>query len=111
VHRRSPHFHRGHLLALASLAALLGGCVSTVAPPITAAMQSHSGSSPQTLKSGRELFVYRCTNCHTIDPVGSHPMSFWRDSVRQMAARSKLTASEEAAILAYLSAARETPAG
>jgi hypothetical protein len=111
VTRQRPQFHRGQLPALASLAALLGGCVSTVAPPITAALQSHSGASPQTLKSGRELFVYRCTSCHTIDPVASHPISYWRDSVRQMAARSKLTAAEEAAIVAYLGAARETPAG
>jgi hypothetical protein len=101
-----------HLMAMAALATLLGGCATTpVAPAITPAMQSHSGAPLQTLKAGRELFVYRCTSCHTVEPVGSHPMSFWRASVREMAGRSKLTATDEAAILAYLAAVRELPGG
>jgi mono/diheme cytochrome c family protein len=73
-------------------------------------MQTQSGASMETLKSGREVFVYRCTSCHTIDPVSRHPMAYWRHAVEDMASRAKLTASEHAAIVAYLSAAHEAPA-
>ena len=91
----------------ASLA--LGGCaVVSVAPPVTPALVAASGGkSATTLALGREMFAGRCTTCHAADPTGKYSVTRWREIVGDMAHRAKLDPSQEAALLAYITAARE----
>lgn len=88
----------------------LGGCaVVSTAPPVTPALVVASGGkSAAILAMGREIFAGRCTTCHSADPVGKFSVAKWREIVRDMSHRAKLDASQEAALLAYLSAAHDT---
>ena len=94
---------------IAAAAALaLGGCATvSVAPPVTPALLAASEGKPAaTLALGREIFTGRCTACHSADPPGKHTVAEWHGIVGDMAHRAKLDASQEAALLAYLAAAR-----
>ena len=88
-----------------------GGCVSreTIAPPVTAALLGAShGSTAATLEEGRRIFTGACATCHAADPVAKHSTREWGRIVADMAGRTKLTPPREAALLAYLAAARAT---
>ena len=50
----------------------------------------------------------RATACHSADPVADYPFAEWRRIVAEMKVRSKLTVTEESALLAYLQAAPKT---
>jgi len=91
----------------APVAFLLGSCaISTIAPAVTPAMVAGSrGHSAGELKRGRDLFGTRCTACHTADPVAKHSVSEWNGIVDDMAGRSKLSADERSALMAYIEAA------
>ena len=99
---------RAFTLAAAALA--LAGCAATsVAPPVTPALISASGGkSTATLAVGREIFAGRCTSCHTADPIGKYSIAKWREIVADMSHRAKLDASQEAALLAYITAAHDS---
>ena len=86
----------------------LWGCeTSGIAPPITPALVAASGGKkPALLAHGRELFTGRCTTCHSADPPSKYTGEKWREIVRDMAGRAKLSEEDQAAILAYLAAAR-----
>lgn len=62
----------------------------------------------KTLKAGRDLFVSRCIECHTLPPISRYPASAWPRLVDQMAKRADLKAAERDAIVAYIVAVRET---
>jgi hypothetical protein len=57
------------------------------------------------LQNGRNLFVSRCLECHTLPPVAKYSRNEWPDLVGRMSDRSNLSAGEQAAIVAYLRAA------
>lgn len=103
------------LVGCAALGALaFGGCASLdgVAPPVTPALlQAGRGAAPATLEEGRRIFTTACAACHRLDPPRKYSGAEWRQIVADMAERSKLTAGREAALLAYLDAARSLPAG
>ena len=95
--------------ALGALA--LGGCAALgpVAPPVTPALVAAAhGASAETLTTGRRIFAGKCTACHTADPVGKYTATEWRGIVSDMAARTKLDAAQQSALLAYIEAARGT---
>ena len=68
------------------------------------------GASIATLESGRRTFATQCTACHNANPVGKYSAAQWRKIVADMSLRAKLNAGQEQALLAYVIAARETPA-
>ncbi len=100
-------------MRLAALAALIiSGCASleNTAPPVTPAMVSASGgASPATLEDGRRIFTGACTACHSAKPAARYSESEWHRIVGEMAARTKLDASRQSILLAYLTAARAVP--
>ena len=95
--------------ALAAICSIsVSSCVSmdTIAPPVTPALLSASrGHSAQTIEEGRRIFVGACTACHTADPVSAYSVEKWRIIVADMAERTKLTPTREAALNAYITAA------
>ena len=102
------HFPR--LLAGAALAVFASGCVGTVPPPVSPAMLRVSrGATAQTLEAGRTTLTTRCASCHQVYPVAAYSAARWAEIVEEMAERTKLDASQQAALLAYLTAAHATP--
>lgn len=103
------------LVGCAALLALaFGGCASLdgVAPPVTPALlQAGRGADAATLEQGRRIFTTTCAACHSVDPPRKYGGAEWRQIVADMRERSKLTAGREAALLAYLDAARSLPVG
>jgi mono/diheme cytochrome c family protein len=86
-----------------------GGCASleTVAPPVSATMvAAMPGTSLAALEQGRRIFTRACTSCHSAEPVDRYSLEAWRGIVSEMSDRTKLDAAGEAALLAYIAAAK-----
>jgi mono/diheme cytochrome c family protein len=88
---------------------------SNLAPPpevspalVANARPDHADAN--VLATGRKLFVSRCLECHTLPSVAEHPRDEWPHLVNRMSSRANLSASEQAAIVAYLRAASLTRA-
>jgi mono/diheme cytochrome c family protein len=91
----------------------MAGCanLAEVAPPVTPAMVGVSGgASVESLGEGRRIFTRECTSCHSADPVSKYTFPEWREIVADMSERTKLSADEERALLAYIQAALKAPA-
>jgi len=59
----------------------------------------------QELSIGREVFVSRCLECHTLPSVAKYSRREWPRLVARMAGRANLTASDQVAVTSYLRAA------
>jgi cytochrome c1 len=59
----------------------------------------------EQLQGGRRLFVSRCLECHTLPRITKYNREQWPHLVSRMSGRASLSASEQAAIVAYLRAA------
>ena len=104
---KSPHF----LIASLFCAGLLNSCVSleTAAPPVATLRSSNLHSSAQ-LESGRQIYVGKCTKCHSAEPIRNYPLAEWIDDIMpEMSEKSKLTGEENASVLAYVQAVLKTP--
>ena len=60
------------------------------------------------LERGRQLFVRRCIECHTLPPIWKYSREDWPQIVNDMAHRASLKPDEREAIIAYILAARRT---
>jgi len=103
------------LIALASFIVLfIVSCTSLAPPPkvspvlVANARADHADAN--VLATGRMLFVSRCLECHTLPSATQHSRDEWPNLVNRMAGRANLSASEQAAIVAYLRAASLTGA-
>jgi mono/diheme cytochrome c family protein len=89
------------------IALSLASCVSleTAVPPVaTLAVQ---GRNTETLEAGRNVYLDRCTHCHSPQPVGEYAVSRWPTIIAEMAERSKLSTEQHRALLAYVMAATQ----
>src|SRR5690242_5214800 len=98
------------LIVLASVILLfIVSCTSLTRPPevgpalVANARGDHADAN--VLATGRKLFVSRCLECHTLPSATQHSRDEWPHLVNRMSARANLSASEQAAIVAYLRAA------
>ncbi len=100
----------------AGLLCMLDACATSggaggVAPAVTPAMLGAAGgASLEKLNEGRKIFAGPCISCHQADPIQKYSVSEWEKVVAQMAGRAKLDESRRSALLAYLSAARQSVA-
>jgi len=107
----SIHWVRRVTLAIIIL--FIVSCANLAPPPevspalISNARPDHVGA--EQLQNGRRLFVSRCLECHTLPSVTKHMRDEWPHFVSRMSGRANLSASEQAAIVAYLRAASLTP--
>ncbi len=100
----------GALAVLVAALALVTGCqtIEEIAPQAAwLGGVAGGGASPAVLESGRHLYLTRCTKCHTAEPVRDYSAQEWRELMPEMAQDAKMTAEEEAAVLAYVLAARQ----
>jgi mono/diheme cytochrome c family protein len=95
------------LLTLASLPS----CVSleVAAPPVPVIAAPSQGNYAQ-LCAGRELYLGKCTKCHGVEPIKNTTLSDWKSDVMPtMAKKSKISAAEEASLMAYITAVSNAP--
>lgn len=72
-------------------------------------LRASRGATTPTLEAGRTTLTTRCASCHQVYPVAKYSPAEWAGIVEKMAARAKLDAAQQAALLAYLTAAHATP--
>lgn len=94
---------RGALLFSGTL--LLAGCVTleTAVPPVST-LTAHGGNA-ETLEAGRRTYLESCTHCHRAEPVRDFAAARWPGIIADMGERSKLSAAQQRAVLAYVLAA------
>src|SRR5438477_4397820 len=92
----------------------LGACVTgdfasppAVSPSLIASAR-FDRLSAQELSMGREVFVSRCLECHTLPSVAKYSRNEWPHLVARMAGRANLTTSDQEAVTSYLRAASGT---
>jgi mono/diheme cytochrome c family protein len=85
------------------LCLLFAGCeTANYAPLITA---PHKAETTK-LQRGRQLFVHRCIECHTLPAMWKYSREDWPRIVNDMSHRASLKLDEREAIVAYILAAR-----
>jgi len=93
----------------AMITLLIVSCANFASPPaITPAIIENARpdhASAKELATGRNLFVSRCLECHTLPSVTKHSPDEWPHLVSRMSGRANLSASDQSAIIAYLRAA------
>lgn len=100
-------------IALASVIVLfIVSCASLAPPPeVSPALVANvrgDHADATVLATGRKLFVSRCLECHTLPSATQHSRNEWPHLVNRMSGRANLSASDEAAVVAYLRAASLT---
>ena len=95
-------------LVCVCLTLVVTGCETAQqsAPPIATLLGAKASAGD--LAAGREIFVMKCTRCHSVQPIGKYSVARWRGIVDDMSARANLSAAQKAQLLAYIAAARET---
>jgi len=92
---------------------ILVGCETTnYAPPVTLAMAKATSRAKQDvnvvkLEHGRNLFVHRCIECHTLPTIWHYTPKDWTEIVNSMAHRASLKPAERDAVIAYILAVRK----
>jgi mono/diheme cytochrome c family protein len=109
--RRTPALIFIFMLVLV-LMLVLPGCASFAPPPeVSPALIDNARSDHADTKElaiGRNLFVTRCLECHTLPSVTKYSRNEWPHLVTRMSSRANLSASEQSAIVVYLRAASLT---
>jgi len=90
------------LLALSFLAILLvcAACSTALYLPNTGNVVS--GANISQLKMGRQLYISKCSSCHTLLLPEKHSPEEWQNWMDKMSDRAKVSTSEKTVILKYL---------
>lgn len=103
-------FKKKTIVARMTIAAILAAICScaTRLPLPTESDASRSSISIAELQSSHHLYVKKCGGCHALIAPASLSEENWRKHVPPMAKKSKLNSEEEALILRYVLAMRES---
>ena len=83
---------------------LFAACeTANYAPVVTARRQTETAK----LAQGRQLFVHRCIECHSLPAIWKYSHDDWRKIVNDMSHRASLKPEEREAVIAYILAARK----
>lgn len=104
-------------LILPPLAFLLAAACASALPEVTPAVEAAYAArwptaDAEQLRTGRALFVQRCSGCHVLPTPGKHDATGWEKTVEAMSSRAHLDAPGHEAVLRYLvftSEARKSP--
>ena len=99
----------------------LFGCeTANYVPPVTAKMASANSKrkdvDPSTslrtslaeLERGRNLFVHRCIECHTLPAIWKYSREDWPKIVNDMSYRASLKPQDREAVISYILAVRNS---
>ncbi|HEY3661860.1 MAG TPA: hypothetical protein VGL24_01770 [Chthoniobacterales bacterium] len=93
---------------------LLGSCGTNpnaafpTAHAVTAARGEKEGSDFATLERGRKIYTTACTECHVARAISHYSVAQWHHYVSIMAPRAGLKPQDQAAVEAYVVAARKS---
>ena len=92
------------------LLAALAGCATYVPEP-DALMAGGDEGRLADLRAGREIYVNKCSGCHSLIPVDRFDAARWTEEVEEMQKLKKvrLSADDQARLLQYLAAAHDRP--
>ncbi len=93
--------------------AALAGCgavIPRVTPELVGYARKHDQATDlPAMEVARALYVNRCNSCHSLNDPRGYDEQEWHDWMRKMARKAKLTPAQEASVLVFVLAARETP--
>jgi hypothetical protein len=90
------------ILTAATLTVLAAGCGSGLYVPSPAHVSQ--GTTLERLMHGRELYVAKCGNCHSLKSPSEYSVEVWRKNLDEMQTRARITDAEKAVMLEYLAA-------
>lgn len=61
----------------------------------------------EDLKTGREIYVKKCSSCHQLYLPNKYTEKVWMDNLNEMQVRAKITDEEKTLIYQYLTNATE----
>jgi mono/diheme cytochrome c family protein len=74
------------------------------------ALSNIPATSYAHLGAGRDLYVGKCTKCHSAEPIRQHSLSDWKEDIMpSMTKKAKLSPEEESNVLAYVNAVLKSP--
>jgi len=80
------------------------GCeTANYAPVVTLPRKSEATK----LQRGRQLFVHRCIECHTLPAIWKYSREDWPKIVNAMSHRASLDSADREAVISYVLAARK----
>ena len=90
----------------------MAGCGSATPMPsvddVARAQTRWPDATLQDLRSGRALYLRKCTECHALSPGDFSPEQ-WRVCIDEMADRARLVGTQRERILRYLVTVGERP--
>jgi cytochrome c5 len=105
------HLRNRWWIAACVLLSACGAALPRVTPEFAVQAQQHDTTATEArLQAGRDLYVTRCSSCHSpVDPT-AYTDREWPSWIHRMAAKAHVDPSQEALIFTYLKAARTIPA-
>jgi len=101
--------------ALAALVAVIGcATINELAPPVgepTLREGETIGVPAANLERGRTIYITRCVQCHTPEPVTGYSEAQWRETLPRMSLDALLTPQETADVRDYVMATLLAMAG
>jgi hypothetical protein len=101
------------LLALAFVASAASGCAASAGPePVVPSDQKWAnerwpGTTMSDLAQGHDVFVARCSSCHSLPRPDIKSPEEWDGVLAEMGARAKLSPLDRELVNRYLSAASQ----
>ena len=94
---------------------VLRGCMSVeqMAPPVGPRLTEaagEDGASTEALQRGRQVYLTRCSTCHTIEPIDRYTAARWDQILPRMNKDAKLDAAEAADLRTYIGTAHRAMA-
>ena len=104
--RPALHFTR---ISLACIPVFMVGCASlaVTAPPVDRLLPRLQNAEVQ---AGRQIYLGKCTSCHSALPVRNYTRAEWQPILAEMAEETNLTPAQDAAVRAYVHAVLDSPA-
>ncbi|MCA9630800.1 MAG: hypothetical protein KC766_24190 [Myxococcales bacterium] len=98
-------------LLLASLAACVGQVPEPTTQHVARAQSRWPGTTQARLTEGRELFVERCSGCHSLPIPAEHKAAEWPDVMKRMKPFVRMTPEQLTSVERYLIVASEVANG
>jgi mono/diheme cytochrome c family protein len=100
------------IILISSIAACMS--LERMAPRVDGAVAElgKEGSySAQSLRRGRQIYLTKCSKCHSIEPIDRYPVEEWRRILPEMAEETSLGVDELADLHGYILTAHRFRAG
>jgi len=88
---------------------LAAGCVNIENAAPSVGRIPNAAHNTAVLEHGREIYLGKCTSCHSAQTISKFSATEWPGIVNEMGHKAKLAPAEEQVLLTYVLAARPVP--